>query len=293
MIQGLPRTASTALQNVLAVDPQWRFLRAWESETVYPQPVLEDEAQDPRLLREKAFIETDKTFAGKHIHTVGGPVEDTGLLRLNFGAQEGGWPVLGYTRTWRDRSMAATFAYHHRALRFLQSRRLPNRWLLKSPPFCFHLEDLVATYPNTPFIMTHRNPLRLIPSVCSLTLTRFRTYLPDHKIDLHELGRFFLEHWRIGMERVVEFRRHHGSARFLDVQHEEFNGDPIGVLRGVYRYLGRELTPATEAKMGAWLRDHRRGLRGEHQYSSLDFGLCDGEIIEAFKDYTEFFGVRG
>jgi hypothetical protein len=293
MIHGLPRTASTALQNILAEDPHWRYLRGWEADQPFPPPVADKEDTDPRFLREKAFIEQDTTFKGKHIHTVGGPVEDTGLMRLNFGALEMGWPIYPYMRHWRDRSMASSFTYHAKALRLLQVHRPPNNWLLKSPPHCFHIEDLVGVYPNSEFVMTHRNPAKIIPSVCSLVLTRYRTYLPDEDIDPKALGQFVLEHFQIGIDRAIAYRQREGDDRFLDVHHEEFNADPFAVLRRIYGWLDVELTPSIETRMAEWSQIHRRGAHGEHHYTAEEFGLTEAQIKDAFSYYIKTYDLRG
>src|SRR4029079_1617620 len=53
-INGLPRTGTTALANMLSLDPQFRSLRQWEQVRPCPPPTLEDEATDPRRLQLEA-----------------------------------------------------------------------------------------------------------------------------------------------------------------------------------------------------------------------------------------------
>ena len=52
-INGLPRTGTTALADMLSLDPQFRCLRGWEQAKPVPPPVADDEADDPRRL---AFV---------------------------------------------------------------------------------------------------------------------------------------------------------------------------------------------------------------------------------------------
>ena len=291
VIMGLPRTASTALQNILAEDARWRLLRGWESLEPAPPPVLDQEREDERYLQEKALLDADTTYDGKHIQVAGGPVEDTALLRLNFGAQEQGWPLYNYTRWWRDQPQRATFAYQRRAMQLLQSRRPPNRWVLKSPPHCFHLGDLLAVHPGARLIMTHRNPVDIIPSTCSLLYTRFRLFLAEEDVDRAELGRWVMEHWSRATARALAFRRSHPEAEVFDIHHRSFNQDPFGVLKGLYHWLGAELTPAAERSMADWSNRHRRGAKGEHRYKPEDFGLTTREIEAAFADYIQAYDV--
>ena len=48
VILGLPRTATTALHHLLAVDPQFRYLRSWEVNDPVPPPDGSTEHEDPR-----------------------------------------------------------------------------------------------------------------------------------------------------------------------------------------------------------------------------------------------------
>ena len=52
-INGLPRTGTTALANMMSLDPQFRCLRGWEQSKPCPPPTLEGEATDPRRLQRR------------------------------------------------------------------------------------------------------------------------------------------------------------------------------------------------------------------------------------------------
>ena len=291
IVIGLPRTATTALLNLLACDPRWRYVRAWEAERPVPPPDLATEAADPRAVAEREWLAQDTTYAGKHIHDAGGPVDDASLLRLGFRNQELGIPAFEYTQWWRDCDMTATYAYHHKMLRFLQQQRPPHRWLIKAPWHNFHLDELVAEYPGARFLMTHRDPVKTIPSVCSLIQTAFSVSQPPEAIDLHGIGRFLFEHLQISIGRLMEFRDRHGDERFLDIHHHDFNADPITAVGRIYTWLGSPLTDEARANMAAWTERNRSGARGEHHYRGDDFGLTADEIATAFRTYTDRYEI--
>ena len=69
--------------------------------------------------------------------------------------------------------LTPTFAYHRRVVKLLQSRRPPDLWLFKAPHHKFHLEAIVAAYPDVRFVMTHRDPAKVVPSYASLVSTIF------------------------------------------------------------------------------------------------------------------------
>ncbi|RVT89745.1 sulfotransferase [Sphingomonas crocodyli] len=289
VIIGLPRTATTALLNLLANDASWRFVRSWEAGAPVPPPDIATEASDPRAAAERAFIASDTTFRGQHIHQASGPVDDAALLRLSFRNQELGWPAWDYTRWWRDCDMAGTYAYHARALKLLQHDRPPNRWLIKAPWHNFHLDALVATYPNARFIMTHRDPVKTIPSVASLLETSYATVMPKEAIDPIALGREIMEHLQISLSRASDFRRRFGEDRFIDIRHETFNADPMGEVSRIYDWLGRSMDATAEAALAGWATENRKGVRGEHRYTAEHFGLSDPELADVFADYRERF----
>jgi hypothetical protein len=291
IIIGLPRTATTALLNLMSCDPRWRYVRAWEVEQPGPPPDIATEGDDPRALAEREGLARTTLYTGMHIHEAGGPVDDGALLRLSFRNQELGVHAFEYTRWWRDCDMTSTYAYHHRMLRLLQHRRPPHRWLIKAPWHNFHLDELLAEYPGAQFIMTHRDPVRTIPSACSLLYASFQSYQPREVIDQKALGQFEFEHLRIGIERLQQFRDRVGNERFIDIHHNAFNTDPLGEVERIYSWLGARLTPEASAAMSAWSERHRSGSRGEHRYEAADFGLSPAAISEALRAYISRNGI--
>ena len=103
----------------------------------------------------------------------------------------------------------------------LQSHRPPYRWLLKSPDYLFNLPPLFAQYPDIRFVMTHRDPVKVVPSVCSVTIEHTRLRLPDWTCDPAAFGRNFLDHLAEGVRRFLAFRDAVGDDRFVDVGQPE------------------------------------------------------------------------
>ena len=292
-ILGLPRTATTALQALLCNDPQWRYLRDWEADEPVPPPVAGEEHSDPRVQALTANHDDGGVGQNLHIHEAGGPVDDAALLRLDFHNQELGWPAASYTRWWRDSDMSSAYAYHERVLKLLQSRRPPNRWLVKAPWHNFHIESLARQYPGARFVMCHRDPAQVIPSVASLVTTVHRAFMGEAATDPHAVGSFVLEHLSISIGRVMQFRKLHGDDRFINVRHGQFNADPFGTVEHIYDWLGTGLSEEARATMSAWHERNRKGAHGEHRYSPEDFGLTVEAIRERFATYITDFDFGG
>lgn len=295
-VVGLTRTGSTALGNMLSLDPQFRSLRGWEQEQPVPPPVLGKEKSDPRRMRHLAEIERkhreEPHSVAQHLFEVDASTEDTEILGLEFSAQQMTLPVFSYIDWWRTADMHDCFAYHRRVLKLLQSKRPPNRWLFKSPHHKFHLDALVASYPDARFIFTHRDPAKVVPSYTSLVTT---TAWPKGTLDNYDpkqLGSYMSNHLRVGMERALEVRERIGEDRFLDVHHEDMNRDPHATLERIYAFLGLEFTQTMRDDLTRWIAVNRSGAHGEHRYTPEQYGLTAEQIRSDFRFYIDRFGVR-
>jgi hypothetical protein len=290
-INGLPRTGTTALANMLSLDPQFRCLRQWEQAQPCPPPVLENETRDPRRDAEKRRIaDYNAVIREKHIFDLDATSEDTELLGMAFHGQQFTLPVYRYHAWWRGSDMRPTYEYHRRVVQLLQSRRPPNLWLFKAPHHNFHLEAFAAAYPGSRFVMTHRDPVKSVPSWVSIV----SSILPEShgSRDLHRLGREAAAHLRIGVDQAIVARRRLGEDRFLDVHHRRLIADPMGEVHRVYAFLGLELEPAVEKAIEGWQVTNRSGAHGTHRYTPEEFGLTAAELRSNFADYVQRFDVE-
>jgi len=289
-INGLPRTGTTALANMLSLDPQFRSLRQWEQVRPCPPPTLEGEATDDRrlqLIRENEQLPAE--LKAMHLYDADASVEDTWLLGMAFHGQQYTVPVYGYHAWWRTADATAAYAYHRRVIKLLESERPPHLWLFKAPHHNFHLEAILAAYPDARFVMTHRDPVNAVPSWASLVSAIFPASATE--LDLHRLGREVSNHLRVGVEQAISARTRIGEDRFHDVHHREFVADPMGVVRRVYDFLGYELTPSVEQTIADWTVVNRSGAQGTHHYTAEQFGLSEAQLRDDYRFYTDHFDV--
>jgi hypothetical protein len=288
---GLPRTGTTALGNLLSLDDQFRPLRAWEQAQPCPPPRLGEEATDPRrvaLQRDFAGLTAD--MKAMHIFEVDASTEDTEVLGLGFRAQQMTMPVFGYHDWWRDTSMRDTYAYHRRVAILLQSERPPDRWLFKCPHQKFHLPDFLAAYPDARFVMTHRDPAKVVASYADFVASLFPAqWRAQH--DPAVLGRHISHHLQVGMERAMAARAVIGEDRFLDVHHREFIRDSPGTLARVYDFLGLPLRPDVQDRMRQWQVDNS-SAHARHHYTAEQYGLSAAQIRSDYDFYVQHFGVE-
>jgi hypothetical protein len=281
MILGTGRSGTTATHYLLAVDPQFRYLRKWEVNDPVPPPDATTEQIDPRRPQEP--VQGNEY----HIATADGPTEDRKVHELSF--RESGNPLglRTYVKWWRQADHTTKFDYHERVLRLLQSHRPPYRWLLKSPEDMISLEPLVAHYPQSRFVVTHRDPLKVVPSACSVIVDSTRQRIPHWTFDPGSFGREILEDFCDSAQRGMASRAVIGEDRFFDVGHPQLTADPLGTAERIYEFAGLKLTTKVRATMKLWSEQNEIGSRGPHKYSAEEFGLTDELIGMRFAEYID------
>jgi Sulfotransferase family len=289
-INGLPRTGTTALANMMSLDPQFRCLRGWEQTRPCPPPTIEDEATDPRRVAAAQFNEQLPPEAkALHLYDLDATMEDTELLGMAFHGQGYTLPVYSYHAWWRHADLTPTYHYHRRVVKLLASQRPPNLWLFKAPHHMFHLEAIVAAYPEVRFVMTHRDPAKVVSSYVSTVNMFFPP--PDGARDMHRLGREVCEHLRDGMRNTIAARGRLGEDRFIDIHHSELVADPVGTLRRVYDFVGLRWSDAMEQALADWQQRNRPGAHGVHRYTAEQFGLDPAQIRKDYDFYLDRFDV--
>ncbi len=284
VVFGLPRTGTTALHHLLSADAQFRYLRSWELNDPVPPPDIATEATDPRRPRKGPSPDV------RHITAVDGPAEDFPIHALAFDHAELTLPVPSHSRWWRTAPHDALFPYHERILRMLHSHRPPERWLLKMPSYLFLLPQMAAHYPDARFVMTHRDPVTVMASACSVVAASRRKRTPSWSPDA-DFGPALLEHWSEGMRQGIAARDALGEERFIDVAQRDLEADAVGTAERVYAFADLRLDDDVRVAIGEWSAANQRGSRGAHRYTAEEYGLDPVEINESFAPYLEQFGA--
>lgn len=293
-VTGLPRSGTTALANVMSIDHRFRGMRWWEQEPACPPPVLASEELDPRRVAFRDHLsrmqrEQPEQMA-MHLYELDSATEDPALLGLELKEQLCTVPVFRYHEWWRECSMRETYAYHLRAVKLLQSQRGPNRWLFKAPHYLFHLDAVLDAYPDACFVITHRDPVKAIPSWASLVTS---LYPPGslERVGPHRVGPHLAAHQVVGLEHAARARRSMRDDQVLDVHQQDFAREPIPTLDRIYRFLGLELDDETRDRMARWMEGNRPGAHGVHRYGPEQFGLSTAQLRHDFAFYTDTHSV--
>ena len=150
-----------------------------------------------------------------------------------------------------DWDMVEPYEFHKLQLKMLNAQRSAKRWVLKCPWHIWNMDALMAVYPDAQMIFTHRDITKALASHCSLS-AKMASKL-KRSLDVKELGEFWLDYTRIGLERAMESRKKIPESQLYDVRLRDLMANPMTVLQGHLRAL----------RLGVQRRD-RRAPRGAH-----------------------------
>jgi hypothetical protein len=151
------------------------------------------------------------------------------------------------------------------------------------------LDALMAVYPDAQIIHTHRDITQALASHCSLS-ARMASKL-RRSLDVNELGAFWLDYTRIGLERDMESRKNIPDSQIYDVRLRDLMANPMTVLQDIYSHFDLAFTEETAGLLETRIAEKPTAQEGEHEYHIEDFGLTDEQVRETLKDYNERFGV--
>ncbi len=295
VITGFFRTGTTFLHNVLAADPNNRVARAWELS--YPLGRLGDPLGDVAWRRAQAkftfgFNQAAIPDQGVAHHVTADSYEECFFLLENDMAVLTFWIGFGafeYANDMLDWDMTEPYESHKLQLKILNAQKSAKRWVLKCPWHIWNMDALMAVYPDAQIIFTHRDITKALASHCSLS-AKMASKL-KRSLDVKELGSFWLEYARIGLDRAMEAREKIPEAQLYDVRLKDMMASPMTVLQDIYSHFDLEFTEETAALLEASVSEKPTSQEGEHEYSIEEFGLSNEQVRETLKTYNERFGV--
>ena len=292
---GFPRTGSTALSHMLGEDRAFRNLRMWEETAPCPPPGISAEDDEARIAAADATVTMGQSYVAERLRAMlpqsaSGPMEDHDLMALEFKAQSFlvTARIPSYADWFVNCDMEPTYRYEKRVLKLLQWKTPQKRWRLKSPTHTMFLQAYEKVFPNVRFVQTHRDVLKVLPSVSDLYFTMLQPGSPD--IDPVYVGELNMAQWGIALDRCLAFRQDPArDARFLDIGFTRFQSDPIAEIGRLYQWLGDDLTDATVGDMLSWRAQNPKDKHGKHSYDAADFGITDAALGQRFGAYRQRF----
>jgi hypothetical protein len=294
VLTGLPRSATSALFNLLGEDPAARPLRLWETQSPEPLEGAARGAPDPRREAIEAYYakgrEKNPEWTKIHFTSADTP-EECVLLHAYamHGVQLGIEIMLEPYASWyqsQAKDLRPLYAYQKKLMQLLDWQRPGERWLLKAPAHLWGLDALAATFADVAIVWTHRDPVACIASGCSMTAALMTTL---ERLDKKWLGPVVMEFYARSLDRGLAAREKMDPRRVVDVSHDEFVNDAVGVAKRIYAHFGLPLRPAALAAFEAHAAANPRAKHGKHEYELEEFGLSAERVRERFQGYRGRF----
>jgi hypothetical protein len=297
-IIGLPRTGTSILHELLAQDPRHRAPLHWEVRSPCPPPEAATYESDPRIAQAHRQIRLWNEIVPEYdsMHELGGqiPVECIQLMVHEFRSDElmGRHMVPSYAAWFSQCDLVPAYEFHKKMLQNLQWRCARDRWVLKSPSHLGQLDALLSVYPKARIVFTHRDPLKVLPSVASILYST--AHVRSDAVDPEALLGWFTGETCAGLlDRMTALRE---SGRLppeqcVDIRYADLMARPGEALSSVYAHFGIEFSADAERAMLGYLDAKPKARHGAHKYEFADTGLDIDEERERFRPYYDRYQV--
>lgn len=298
VITGVPRTGTTALHRLMAVDPRFQGLQTWLLDSPMPRPPIETWGDYPQFRKTAASLEAQYAAAPGHRaahHRAAEEVHECCMVLWHSFCSNiwacGSWSSPTYDAWWQAQDESAAYAYYYRCVQLIGSNDPDKRWLLKNPGHIENLDLLFAIYPDAKVIQTHRDPARALPSLVSLLMQLHplfeegRTGQRGENMLAREVAR-----WSCALRKADRVRERH-PGQVLDVVHAEFHANPMAVLEHIYAFIGMDVGEELRGAFAQRIEAKPELSHGVHRYRIEDYGMTAEEARAPFGDYVERFDL--
>lgn len=296
-LMGLPRSGTTYFQYLFDRDHRFRLIRTWESLMPNPPPGFDPEAARRRKAEwaevRRKYSPTFEGFDALHLYDEDGSDECHAFLEQSFGAAglNNLYRVPSYFDYLLDEAdLAETYRIHKRQLQLLQWKSAPKPWALKYPNHVLAMNEILQVYPNASFVMTHRDPVQTLASICKMTFN-LRGMRSAEPVDKHEVGRDMLHFITRHVQRIMDFDAGPHGDRVVHVDYYALVADPVGEMRKIHEGIGVGTPEDVAATVGDWHAANPKNKRGANEYTAEEYGLDDAATAARFGDYMRRFAI--
>ena len=298
IIIGMPRTGTTILHELMALDPANRVPQTWEVASPFPPPEHATYETDPRIKEEQTRLKVSHYLMPgvENMHRMGAqlPQECVAITSDVF-------LTMLYTTIYHIPSyaewlanaadMSIAYRYHRRMHQLLQWRTRQSRWVLKSPGHLWSLEALLTEYPDARLVQTHRDPLKITSSLASMVPTMRSAY--QYKIDAGAVASEWANTNALALNASLRARQS-GAIRpeqIIDIQFSDFIQSPERAVESIYRKFDLEFTPQLADVIRQYIADNPADKHGGHKHYFSDTGLDAEKERARVYDYQAYFNV--
>jgi len=296
-ITGLPRTGTSILHELLAQDPAQRAPLHWEVRHPCPPPDG-GAAGDDRIERAELQVQLWNHIVPSYrvMHELGArlPVECIQITAHAFRSEElmGRHQVPSYAAWYAGCDLTPAYRFHQRLLQHLQQGSPLLRWVLKAPSHLPALPTLFEVYPDARVVLTHRDPLSILPSVASILYST--AYVRSDAVDAKAMLGWFTGETCCGLLDGMTAFRASGAVdprQLFDLRYAELVARPIETIAALYDHFEMRFSAEAEARMRVYLTAKPKGKHGAHRYDFSATGFSKDAERERFRAYQERYAV--
>ncbi len=303
VIVGLARSGTTRLHRLLGADKRFLNLKAWESVNPVPYPesfsARAENKVDPRFTNIqqglKAVLYLSPQIAAVHPLAADAIEEEVGLLQHAFASQI--FEVCTKVPSFAEYIMThdQTPAYEYMAtlmkvVSWFRDDPIDKPWVLKSPQHMQDLDCLVNVFPDAKCIFPHRDPVKVMGSMCSMAWNGM--VRDTDTLSPQWLGNEWLTKTESMLAKTQRVRDSMiPNANQYDVLYADITKDWRQAMNGIYDFLGMDLNEQALAGMQGWLDTNNQHKHGSHKYSLEDFGLSKDEVSARLDFYRQRYTI--
>ena len=292
VIVGLPRTGSTMTHRLLASDPNHTAMLWWEGR--YPALLPGEKRGDIETRMELGKAEVDAVVAASpealdiHPWDYKGADEEILLLEHNFlsTVPESFMALPSYSEWIEEQDHTLAYEDLKKFIQYLQWQnpgREKKRWVLKSPHHLGFIDKMISVFPDAKIIQTHRDPIKTVPSFCSMCANLFEPLTTN--FDKVFIGKHWSNKLTRALNHCMNISEQHPD-NFLDLEFLNMIKDPIDEMKKIYEFIGESFGEKTEVAMEAWREENKHEM-GAHKYSLEEYDLTESQINNNFAKYQQ------
>ena len=292
VIVGLPRTGSTMTHRLLASDPNHTAMLWWEGR--YPALLPGEKQGDIEARMELGKAEVDAVVAASpealdiHPWDYKGADEEILLLEHNFlsTVPESFMALPSYSEWIEEQDHTLAYEDLKKFIQYLQWQnpgREKKRWVLKSPHHLGFIDKMISVFPDAKIIQTHRDPIKTVPSFCSMCANLFEPLTTN--FDKVFIGKHWSNKLTQALNHCMSISEQHPD-NFLDLEFLNMIKDPIDEMKKIYEFIGESFGEKTEVAMEAWREENKHEM-GAHKYSLEEYDLTESQINNNFAKYQQ------
>lgn len=296
IIISLPRTGSTKLHRTLGASGDFQTLSFWQVMKFGRIPGVADGGIAQRIAETKAYEawlykQSPAMLIGHPLHAEE-PEEECFLMEATYRHPTifGMYDAPSFAAWMAEADPKPAYDYLVSVVKYLQWQNgSPSKpWLFKDPNHLGQEHLITAAYEKPRFIMTHRDPVKCVPSVTSTVMATRRIF--SDLDNSHVFASRMLELLSSAVDSHMAWRARNPNIEVLDLAFHDVVQNSEAVARKVYEFAGLELAADALRGMARWEADNPKGKHGEAKYSAEEVGSTDDEIRRTFADYIAAFG---